>query len=689
MESKFTPEQWEKTEKKVDTAEKNIRQSTISHVLEKGKTLENIANDESGEISDRRKKIAEKLKEKFKGRHKLNAEALDLDTKELLGDTNSPEQALVSLRYSNLRSALENEASLDEEREEKFEEEQVLLEAINDIKEKGGSAGEYKDELSLMRAEIQKIDLKKDELIKSTPEAYYGLHLKQLKKYKEGMDNGVIVETPYVKEQAERIVSALSAGQATFIYGHLGSGKTELAMHVAKNYILKDRPDLDKIVERELKLWLEKNPKAGETEQEAQKKQFDKIHRGAVVISGSKHLSLSEFYGHQILKLGEKDEEESKKLVEKVNGEFKIWEKNNPKAEEDEKNRVHNSMVAAYIQNKGGTISDFYLGPIYKAMEEGRPVIIDEVNVIPHEVLISLNHILTRKVGETVSVQQNSGSKVKIKEGFCIIMTGNLNTRKDVETYTDRKELDPAFLSRLDQIEHDYLPQRTDGTLDSDAGPDNQLFHLMLAKVMDRHGNIEVPKGEMRKLWNLALAARETQEVFSGKLSHKFKQGGGAGLPAGDILKKNVASIRAVDRIVTSWVKSGTEFELDYYVWDKFISNASDPMERALLYQMFREKGFFETEGWEKNPKYGSGGKLSSFEIKAPKNAVKGFDFFGARESVNFAFGKGPERTKWPEMKPGKKEKQEVNLEELQKLQETSEELRKKIKSLSGKAGKK
>lgn len=684
-------EKWIKAEEKVNEAEKVKRQSTISKRRSKmvDFDVEKIAQDDLEEISPRRRIIAEKIKEKLKEKHKIVSGALDLKAEELLGDINSPEQSLISLRFSNLWKALHEEGKLSREREELFEEEQILLGAINDIQNQGESVGEYKNELFQIRTKLEEIDAKKNELINCTPEAYYGLHLEQLKKYKEDMANGVIVETPYVKEQAEKIVSSLSAGQATFIYGHLGSGKTELAMHVARNYILKDRPDLEKKAKEELAKWIAENPDANAVEREEKKKQFERIHKGAVVISGSKHLSLSELYGHQILKLGEKEEGESRELIEKVSKEFELWEKNHPKATEEEKNRIHNSMVAAFIQNKSGTVSDFHLGPIYKAMEEGRPVIIDEVNAIPHEVLISLNHILTRRIGDTIPVQQNSGSMVTIKKGFCIIMTGNLNTRKDVETYTDRKELDPAFLSRLDQIEHDYMPQRTDGTLESDAGSDNQLFQIIMAIVMDKHGNIEVPKGEMRKLWNLALAARETQEVFSGKLSHKFKQGGGAGLPASEILKKNVASIRAVDRIVSSWVKSGTEFELDYYVWDKYISNASDPIERALLYQMFREKGFFDGDGWNKNPDYGSGGRLAIFEIKAPKNRVKTFDFFGPREAVNFAFGKGPERTEWPETKEGKNETLGIDMEELQKLQENSEELRKKLAALSARASKK
>jgi len=686
-----TPEQWVETEGKVNEAEKIKRRGYISR--RRGKfidiDIEKAAKNSLDEVSPRRREIAEKIKEKLKDRHKVTTEALDLKINELIGDVNSPEQSLISLRFSNLREALKQENKLDEAREELFMEEQMLLETMNNIQDKGESVGEYRDELTTIRTKIEEIDAKKAELITSTPEAYYGLNLEQLKKYKENMDSGVIVETPYVKAQAERVVSSLSVGEVVFIHGHLGSGKTELAMHVARNYILKDRPDLDEKVENELALWREKNPKASSDEEESQRKQFEKIHKGAVVISGSKHMSPSELYGHQILKLGGEDEEESRILFKKINSEFEIWEKENPKATDKEKDRAYDSLMAVFTKSKGGTISGFHLGPIYRAMEEGLPVIIDEFNAIPPEILIGLNHILTRRVGESVTVQQNSGSIVPINKGFCIIMTGNLNTRKDEETYIGIQDLNPALLSRLQPIEHDYLPQRTDGTEEKDTGPDNQLFQIMLALVMDKHGNIEVPQGEMRKLWNLALAAKETQEVFSGKLKRMFKQGGGSGLPAGDILKKNVASIRAIDRIVSSWVKSGPEFELDYYVWDKYISNTSDPMERALLYQMFREKGFFDGPGWNINPDYGEGGKLSTFEIKAPKNRVKSSDFFGPREAVNFAFGKGPERTKWPELKGGKGDKTEIDVERLQKIQEDIENVRKNITTLTVKIGRK
>ena len=87
-------------------------------------------------------------------------------------------------------------------------------------------------------------------------------------------------------------------------------------------------------------------------------------------------------------------------------------------------------------------------------MDDGRPVIIDEVNAIPHELLISMNHVLTRKVGDEVNVQQNSGSAITIKDGYGVMMTGNLN--QGDERYVDRQDMDPAFLSRVYKIEYDY-----------------------------------------------------------------------------------------------------------------------------------------------------------------------------------------------------------------------------------------
>jgi len=727
------PEEWKKVESKVNTAEKAKLQAAIAKATEKkaDKDVENFIAQEKAGIDEKTKQRYERIKSEIQNEGKNASEAFMAQAEELIGEDEglvfetikekgqekvilkngsdnketTPERALISLRYANLRKVIREDHALEVQKDELFKDKQFSLAIANSKLDRHESINQYIDKIRESGNAIDEIDKKEEELLQSTPEAFYAIHLRDIEKFQKDTKNGVIIETPYVKEQAKKIAKDIDNGEQILIYGHTGTGKTELAMHVARNYILKDRPDLICKVEDDLSKWKAENKDATKAEIERKKVEFEKIHMSALVISGSKHISLAEFYGHQVLTLGEREEDEAKQLVAKVEEELNEWKQKNPKANDAALLAKNQALVAAYIQNKSGTISDFFKGPIYKAMEEGRPLIIDEVNAIPHEVLISLNHILTRKVGDAVPVQQNSGSIVTIKKGFCVIMTGNLNTKKEVDTYTDRQELDTAFLGRLTVMEHDYVPQSTIGEFSEEEGPripggkevkkdgqvegdekksskkeghfdeHNELFQIILSRIMDSKGNISVPDGEMRKLWNLAKTARVIQEVFSGKnFTKKYQQGAG-GVPASEILTKNVASIRAVDKIISAWMKSGFEYELDYYIWDKYVNNSTDPTERALLYQIFTQNGFFGGNGWpeDKDINYGEGGKVDSFDVTAPKNKPKPTQFFGPRETIKFAFGKAPERVEWPEKKltvaKDKKVKETVkNVEQIKNL---------------------
>ena len=565
-------------------------------------------------------------------------EVFEREAEKILGVKDSPEWALVGLREKNLISALRQENIIKNQEKGLLKEE---TEVLKEVKEE--PSGAELEALEEIRGEIKELKVKKEKLLESSPEAYFCLHLKEIKEYKKNLEKGRIVETDYVKNQAEDIVTHLCANKPVMLYGHLGSGKTELAMHIAKNYIGKE----------------------------------------ALVISGSKHTSLAELYGHQVLAIDKINKEEMDGFAKQVEQKFNEWVKENSKVDEGEKNRAHDRILQTYLtQFKSGTISDFFLGPIYSAMEEGRPVIIDEVNAIPHEVLISLNHILTRQVGETMNVQQDSGRKVVIKEGFGVIMTGNLNQGQ--EKYINRQDMDPAFLSRLYKLEYDYLPQKTEGSLEDEAGKENELFHLLLARMMDKNGNIEAPKDAIKKLWNLAKAARLSQDVFAGKeiqSAYYFQEAGGRA--AKYLLKESVLSIRAIDNILTQWQKEGYKYELDHYLWKEFVSQSTIVSDRAYLYQLLKDRfNFFQSKGWEQNPNYGTGGTINVFDIKAPQNSSVEKQFFGPRETVEFAFGKAPERAKWPEIKAEIEEKKELNLEELAEFQEFKKSLEKNLESL-------
>lgn len=633
--------EWSKIEQNVNKAEKAKRKShKASNILHSETEMIKKERQEKTEEDILKKSTRERVAKKALNRE----EQFEQEAENILGEKDSPERVLINFRAKELAKSLRYADALEKQRAEIIREETEILKSIGE-----SPSGEEQEALVEIRAELEENSQVKDNMMKLSPEAYFGLHLKELKEYKKNLEDGKIAETPYVKEQAEDIVKHLRAGKPCLIYGHLGSGKTELAMHIAKKYIGKE----------------------------------------ALVISGSKHTSIAELYGHQTLSINEIKKEELDLFEKEVEDRFKKWVEENPETDENEKNRTHDRILQTYLaQFKGGTASDFFLGPIYRAMEEGRPVIIDEVNAIPHEVLISLNHILTRKVGDKVNVQQNSGSAVEVTEGFGIIMTGNLNQGQEI--YVERQDLDPAFLSRLHKIEYKYLPQSADVTL-AEAGEEDELFSLLVADVMDRYGNMEVPEDAIIKLWNLSKAARITQDVFSGKeisSAFYFQEAGGRAVKY--LLKENLLSMRALGNVISQWKSEGYAREIDYYIWNNFIREGTVASDRAYLFQLFKDRfGFFKSDGWEQDPEYGAGGVITSFDIKPPKNKSGKNEFFGPREVVEFAFGKAPKRAKWPETsesdaEPEEKEvkAREIFMQEQIEQEELLKEDEKRIRQL-------
>jgi len=515
------------------------------------------------------------------------------------------------------------------------------------------------------KEKMNELDIKTEELRQSSPEAFLGLGMSDFLRYKKSLDQKGLAETPFVKRHLEELETHSRAGIPTLIYGHFGSGKTELAIHFAKTRI----PLTDEQKERGVP--------------------------SSYIISGSRHIVPAELYGHQVLTIPDLESlkksggftDEQLKLYEKQANQIetsqKEWEKEHPDATDEEKSRHHQTLLQLTCAQMGkGTISDFVLGPVYEAMKEGRPLIIDEVNAIPHEVLISLNYILTRKPGEEITVQQDTGMKVKIKKGFCVLLTGNLNQGQ--RQYVDRMEFDPAFLSRLHRIEYDYLPQEKQGSFEDKRGAKNELYQLILTKMMDKRGNIVAPKGTFRRLWKLAQAARLLQDVFAGReveSAYYYQEAGGKNVQY--MLQKSTLSLREVGKILDFWKEDNFRYELDYYLYKEFVGEAVDLNDRAYLYQILKDQfGFFKSKGWEQNPNYGSAGQIFSFDIEPAKNLSEELEFNGPREVVEAGFGNIPERKIWPKL-GGKGKKEMAGAEEMirrvGKVNEGIEVLKKKI----------
>ena len=115
-----------------------------------------------------------------------------------------------------------------------------------------------------------------------------------------------------------------------------------------------------------------------------------------------------------------------------------------------------------YDMFKYNIFTEFHLQWIVKAMENWVPLILDEINGIPPEVLLWLNHYFTRKVGEEINIW-NGFRPIRIKKWFCIICTGNdKDENSKIARYQGRYGIDESLLNRMHRVCKWYYNQTTD-----------------------------------------------------------------------------------------------------------------------------------------------------------------------------------------------------------------------------------
>jgi MoxR-like ATPase len=644
MFKKLSPEQWQKIEERVAEAEKTKRQSqSASHELyrETGETKTKRQGIKKEAILERarRKRVAEKALE--------SEEIFKREAEEILEPENSPELALIVLQRKNLVFALRKNLELDIARRELLIEEAQILSGIE-----GEPSSAELEALEEVRRELKKLEEQKQELLESSPEAYFGLHLKELKEYKRALERGNFIETPSIRRIVEEFVEAIEIGKYPFLHGHTGSGKTEFAKYISRKL----------------------------------------TGKSALLFSGSKETTKAELVGHLTLKRGIMPQLDD--LLVLIDKEIKKDEERYPDLSEKERG-LRNDFIRDYVfeREKTGTEVQFEFGDVYRAMREGRPLIIDEFNMIPHSIWGRLNELLKLKPGDIVHVQEDGVEDFPVKDGFFFIFTGNLN--QGDERYIERVDLDPAGLRRIHPIKYDYLPQyypknNNDSlSLEDHASPDNELFQLILAKVSDRNGNISLPKNSLQKLWRLAVLARVTQDLFAGRypIESFYPKIAGQTLRAPYFLKKINLDLGRIDAIISSW-KMRQDRDLDFYIWRYGIGEAVDEQDKAFLLQLFKITGGFFQE-WKSNEDEVLAGREKEVIIKIPaaRSAVNqnNREFFGPRDTVEYAFGRAPERVKWPEIESASEDTEniEARLAEFETLHQFQKAFEKDLEILT------
>ena len=569
----------------------------------------------------------------------------------------------------------EAEKILSEYDQQRAEEEKVLDRLTN---EPG-----IKDESRLLalrkkRQDIADIEAERQEFLKTSPEAYYIQKSRELREMKQVFDkNGKIVETPYVLEKINKIMSDLRQGTPVFIHGELGAGKTELAMHICRT----------RLSEPHLLRWEKFNPMPDPDQPYAvaiwakeRQAQMDPI-----VVHGHRGMESDELTWEREIQPGEAPvpaeqakqidagwRAYSKRLIEEAKEQGEEIEPERLRKMEETYRTAQLNCYVRPIETRRA------LRGVLLAMQQGRPVIIDEINAIPHHVLIVLNDYLMRKPGETITPPFPDIPPFEIQNGFAVIATGNYKP-EDGQFYAGRQQVDAAFLSRFGVVHYDYLPgQRENIPLGAKDDPEklrqwrqeNELLNMMLARLLDNRMRLSLPPGALRQMEKLAMVARNIQDVFSQYevgSAWMGKDASGATVQGQTVLKENVLSLRHLLRVLDRWHADGYAMPLDVYLYEYYVERSTArPLEMMFLYDKLSTQGdFFKGDEWpamgDVNPsniqfkikiedvkrKYAEKARTARGTGKRSKDE---FETLSERQVIEQMFGPAPVRTMMPEM---------------------------------------
>ena len=248
------------------------------------------------------------------------------------------------------------------------------------------------------------------------------------------------------------------------------------------------------------------------------------------------------------------------------------------------------------LRSKGEGASETFFepGPMVRAMKEGRPIILDEINAIPAEILKRLNIIMQLQPGQKYTVQEDSGMEVTVASGFCIIATMNEKSHR----YRGVEELSTEFRERFGvNIAKIKYPDQ-DVTPGSETIPPD-LLNLALFTCMDKFGNVPLRNMTYDELISLVRVAHMTQIMYT--------------RPSGDAafatylptdrtvesdttaLSKTVISPRTMVRIISKVRDSNGEATLKE-ILAEFIENTTNKIDKQIIINLLENYGLRDTK---------------------------------------------------------------------------------------------
>lgn len=166
---------------------------------------------------------------------------------------------------------------------------------------------------------------------------------------------------------------------------------------------------------------------------------------------------------------------------------------------EPERATGHELLTSYEIYGKA-TGKGFEPGPLTRAVDNNKPFVLDEINLVPNKILMRLKTDLNARPGQEITVQEENGVLHQVKDNFVVGATANVKSEK----HPDREKLDPALVRMFEPLPVDYLPPE-------------ELHDMMLALLMDIKGGIQLSsKDDLNALAELCMSTTWTQKAYQG-----------------------------------------------------------------------------------------------------------------------------------------------------------------------------
>lgn len=392
----------------------------------------------------------------------------------------------------------------------------------------------------------------------------------------------------------------VQSGKVVLFTGDTGSGKTELARFICKEFLKTEYVFV-----------------SGSRDAEVSDFTLEKT-----VTSRSRFNQDTDIVDGSISQKTEAIDTEATKVLNEItwSESFKklVLQKAQEKGSREEDLEVLKKDLENISLTQKNLVTEYHLMWIYKAAKLGIPCIIDEVNIIRPEVFMALNDLLTRKVWDDIQLPNALGN-IKVQSWFCIILTWNdPEQNSQSKNYTSgRYNFDEASYNRLRVYAKNYLTQiiqthRENKLEELDKTyeylNENELYGVILMMMFESASDIistgkygfEVMKRDFE--WNhisqseffthmkqFVQAIATIQKAFAGETI--ILDGKNSSLSLKDMIKRKVFSMRNLVEVLASYQKDS--LPLEYHIYHEFIKHTTNTDELYALAVIFHRFWFF------------------------------------------------------------------------------------------------